>query len=73
MIILQVIHTDLFRVLRDQWGKDFDSFISKKIVVISGDVSLHNFGMEDEQLKIKMIEEINIVMNFAATTKFDER
>ncbi|XP_068496324.1 fatty acyl-CoA reductase 1-like isoform X2 [Phaseolus vulgaris] len=69
----EVIHTDLFRVLRDQWGKDFDSFISKKIVVISGDVSLHNFGMEDEQLKIKMIEEINIFMNFAATTKFDER
>ncbi|KAK7341979.1 hypothetical protein VNO80_24920 [Phaseolus coccineus] len=44
-----------------------------EIVVISGDVSLHNFGLEDEKLKIKMFEEINIVMNFAATTKFDER
>ncbi|ESW04404.1 hypothetical protein PHAVU_011G092400 [Phaseolus vulgaris] len=69
----EVIRTYLFRVLRDQWGKDFDSFILKKIVVISGDVSLHNFGLEDEKLKIKMFEEINIIINFAATTKFDER
>ncbi|KAL9296859.1 hypothetical protein ACSQ67_022755 [Phaseolus vulgaris] len=61
------------RVLRDQWDEDFDSFILKKIVVISGDVSLHNFGLEDEKLKIKMFEEINIIINFAATTKFDER
>jgi len=60
-------------VLRDQWDEDFDSFILKKIVVISGDVSLHNFGLEDEKLKIKMFEEINIIINFAATTKFDER
>jgi len=73
MLIIQVIHTDLFRVLRDQRGQDFDSFISRKIEVISGDVSLHNFGLKDEKLKIKMLEEINVVVNFAASTRFDER
>jgi len=73
MVILQVIVTDLFRVLRDQCGQDFDSFISSKIVVIPGDVSLLNFGLKDEKLKSKMLEEINVVVNFAASTKFDER
>lgn len=73
MVILQVILTDLFRVLRDQLGEDFDSFISSKIVVIPGDVSLNNFGLKDEKLMSKMLEEINVVVNFAASTKFDER
>ncbi|XP_047152306.1 fatty acyl-CoA reductase 1-like, partial [Vigna umbellata] len=35
-----------------------------------GDVSLHNFGLKDEKLKSKMF---NVVVNFAASTKFDER
>ncbi|XP_027345647.1 probable fatty acyl-CoA reductase 4 [Abrus precatorius] len=69
----EVIHKDLFKVLRDQWGQDFDSFISKKVVIISGDVSLNNLGLKDEDLKTKMLEEIDVIVNFAASTKFDER
>ena len=65
--------TQLFRVLRDQWGENFDSFISRKVVVIPGDVSLHNLGLKDEELKIKMLEEINVIVNLAGTSKFEER
>ncbi|CAL0333521.1 unnamed protein product [Lupinus luteus] len=69
----EVIQTDLFRVLRDKWGKDFDSFISQKVVVVAGDISLENFGLENVNLQNEMLEEIDIIVNFAACTKFHER
>ncbi|XP_061369659.1 probable fatty acyl-CoA reductase 4 [Gastrolobium bilobum] len=69
----EVIRTDLFRVLRDECGEDFESFISEKVVVIAGDVALENLGLKDENLKNEMFQEIDVVVNFAASTKFDER
>lgn len=42
-------------------------------MVIPGDVSLHNLGLKDEELKIKMLEEINVIVNLAGTSKFEER
>lgn len=69
----EMIGTDLYRVLRDQFREDFDSFISRKVVVISGDVSLDNLGLKDKELEIKMLEEIDVIVNCAASTKFDER
>ncbi|RDY01932.1 Fatty acyl-CoA reductase 8, partial [Mucuna pruriens] len=69
----EVIRIDLFGVLQDKWGEDFDSFMSKKVVVIAGDVSLENLGLKDENLKNEMLEDIDILVNFAASTKFDER
>lgn len=63
----------MFRVLRDEWGEDFDSFMSKKVIVIPGDVSLENLGLKDEDLKNEMLKEIEVLVNFAASTKFDER
>ncbi|XP_057419353.1 fatty acyl-CoA reductase 1-like isoform X2 [Lotus japonicus] len=69
----EIIGTYLFRVLRDEWGEDFDSFMSKKVIVIPGDVSLENLGLKDEDLKNEMLKEIEVLVNFAASTKFDER
>ncbi|XP_027345646.1 fatty acyl-CoA reductase 1-like [Abrus precatorius] len=69
----EVIQKDLFKVLRDKWGEDFDSLISEKLVAIAGDVSLENLGLKDENLNNEMLDEIDIIVNSAASTKFDER
>lgn len=45
----EVFQTDLFRVLRDKLGKDFDSFISEKVVAVV-DVSLESLGLKDSEL-----------------------
>lgn len=71
---VQVIMKDLFRVLRDKLGADFDSFISKKVVAVAGDVSIENLGLDqDKNLKDEVLEELDIIVHTAATTTFDER
>lgn len=61
----------MFGLLRDKLGQEFDSFISKKVTAIAGDVSVQNLGLKDQNLNL--FQEINLIVNFAATTKFDER
>jgi alcohol-forming fatty acyl-CoA reductase len=60
-------------VLRAEWGEKFSSFISKKVVGIAGDVAAENLGIKDEKLKNEIFEEIDLLVHFAASTKFDER
>lgn len=60
-------------MLRDKWGDDFDSFISEKVVAIVGDVAVENLALKEENLRNEMFEEIDLLVNFAASTKFDER
>ncbi|KAL5176774.1 putative fatty acyl-CoA reductase 5 [Glycine soja] len=67
----EVIGKDIFRVLRDKWGADFGSFISKKVVAVAGDVSLNN--IKDENMRSQMFEELNVIVHTAATTNFNER
>ncbi|KAF7820627.1 Male sterility, NAD-binding protein [Senna tora] len=69
----EILRKDLFKVLREKWGKDFDSFISKKVTALAGDVSAVNLGIKDANLQTKLTEEIDVIVNLAATTNFDER
>ncbi|KAM1002508.1 hypothetical protein ACFX2I_002940 [Malus domestica] len=69
----EIIGKELFKVLREQLGAYFDSFISEKVVAIPGDVSSENLGMKDSKFREEMLNEIQIILNSAATTKFDER
>ena len=54
---------------RDKWGVEFSSFISEKVIAAAFDVSLEKFGLKDANL----VEEINIIVHTAATTRLDER
>ena len=63
----------MFSVLRDKWGTDFGSFISEKVVAVAGDVSLANLGLNEENVEKEISKEIDIIVNVAATTNFDER
>ncbi|XP_028808254.1 probable fatty acyl-CoA reductase 4 [Neltuma alba] len=67
-----IIGKDLFRVLRDEMGEDFDSYISEKVAAVAGDVSAGNLGLNDENLE-KLLGEIQVIVNSAAVTQFDER
>ncbi|KAH0470833.1 hypothetical protein IEQ34_000556 [Dendrobium chrysotoxum] len=69
----EVFAKELFDVLKEKHGKDFDSFISKKVYSIAGDIIYENLGIEDYNLREMLWEEIDIVVNVAATTKFYER
>ncbi|XP_022854799.1 alcohol-forming fatty acyl-CoA reductase-like [Olea europaea var. sylvestris] len=69
----EVISKDLFGVLKDQRGANFTSFISDKITIVPGDVTCENLGINDLNLSHEIFTEVDVVINLAATTKFDER
>ncbi|XP_074312156.1 alcohol-forming fatty acyl-CoA reductase-like [Silene latifolia] len=69
----EVIGKELFRVLREKMGQNFESFISEKITPVAGDTSYENLGLIDDNLKTEMFKDVDIVINVAATTKFEER
>ncbi|KAK3132632.1 hypothetical protein QOZ80_6AG0525390 [Eleusine coracana subsp. coracana] len=68
----EVIGKELFGLLREEHGKGFQSFIQEKIVPLAGDIIYENFGVEGAQLR-EMTQELNVIVNGAATTNFYER
>ncbi|XP_028091049.1 alcohol-forming fatty acyl-CoA reductase-like isoform X1 [Camellia sinensis] len=69
----EVIAKDLYRVLREKLGANWNSFISEKVTSVPGDITLENLGVKDSNLVEEMWREVNIVVNVAATTNFDDR
>ncbi|KAK4492257.1 hypothetical protein RD792_003060 [Penstemon davidsonii] len=71
----EVFGTELFRVLREESGgaDELTSFVSTKVIPVLGDVSLENLGILDLDLRDEMCRQVDIIVNSAATTKFDER
>ncbi|KNA18131.1 hypothetical protein SOVF_073590 [Spinacia oleracea] len=68
----EVLGKELFKILREKWGTKFECFMSEKISAVAGDTSYENLGITGHRLK-QMYNDIDIVINVAATTKFDER
>ncbi|BBH05135.1 hypothetical protein Prudu_016439 [Prunus dulcis] len=69
----QIIRKELFKVLREKWGAEFDSFIAKKVVAVPGDVTFDDLGVKEFKLREEMCTDIEIILNSAGTTNFDER
>ncbi|KAK4791724.1 hypothetical protein SAY86_032137 [Trapa natans] len=69
----EVIGKDLFRVLKEMWGENFRSLMAEKVAVVAGDISFEDLGVQDLDLKEEMRGQIDVIINLAATTKFDER
>ena len=70
---LKVISKDLFRVAKEKWGENLNSIVSKKITIVAGDVGFEDLGINDSSIRKEMQNELEFVLNFAATTNFDER
>ncbi|KAM3740687.1 hypothetical protein ACB098_08G118100 [Castanea mollissima] len=68
-----VIGQDLFNVLRKSLGANLESYVFERVTPISGDICDVNLGIKDDILREEMWNEIDIVLNSAATTNFDER
>ncbi|KAK6936199.1 Fatty acyl-coenzyme A reductase, NAD-binding domain [Dillenia turbinata] len=70
----EITGKEVFRVLRETWGPNFKSFISEKMILVAGDISCReNLGVKDSNTIEDMRRNIDIVVNSAATTSFDER
>ncbi|KAG6737810.1 hypothetical protein POTOM_059340 [Populus tomentosa] len=69
----EVIGMALFDVLREQHGASLYSFVYEKVTPVPGDISCVDLGIRDSLLKGQIWNEIDTVINCAATTNFDER
>ncbi|XP_057781960.1 fatty acyl-CoA reductase 3-like isoform X2 [Salvia miltiorrhiza] len=69
----QIMSKDLFRVLKEKHGGNLNSLISQKVRVVAGDITCEDLGVQDSLLLEEMINEVDVVVNLAANTNFDER
>ncbi|KAL6200318.1 hypothetical protein ACLB2K_030100 [Fragaria x ananassa] len=70
----EILGKELYKILRETWGADFDSFVSQKVIALPGDVSSdENLGVKDMILLENICNEIQIIVSSAANTNFDER
>ncbi|KAK6138178.1 hypothetical protein DH2020_028062 [Rehmannia glutinosa] len=69
----EVMSKALFRVLKEKHGANLNSFVSEKVRVIPGDITFENLGVKDAGLLEEMWKQVDVVVNLAANTNFDER
>jgi len=70
----EVFEKELFKVLRQNLGDEkLNTLLYEKVVSVPGDIATDQLGINDSHLRERMQKEIDIVVNVAATTNFDER
>ena len=70
---VQILGKELFRLLREKLGANFESFVSEKLTVVAGDISCEDLALKDSTLKEDICGQTDVIVNLAATTDFDER
>ncbi|XP_072977375.1 fatty acyl-CoA reductase 2, chloroplastic-like isoform X2 [Typha angustifolia] len=68
----EIVNTELFRCLQEIHGKNYQAFILRKLIPVVGDVTEANIGINAE-LAEEISEEVDVIINSAANTTFDER
>ncbi|KAH6773051.1 Jojoba acyl CoA reductase-related male sterility protein [Perilla frutescens var. hirtella] len=69
----EIIEKELFKVLKEQNGGNPSGLISEKIKVVAGDITFENLGVKESDLLEEMFTQVDVMVNLAATTNFDER
>lgn len=69
----EAVAKDLFKLLKEKHGTNLQSFLSEKVAPVAGDITCEDMGIQEPDLKAEMWREIDVVVNVAATTDFDER
>lgn len=69
----EAVEKDLFKLLRGKYGANLKAFISQRTTIVPGDITVENLGVKDSTLLEEMWREVEVVVNLAATTNFDER
>uniref|UniRef100_A0A7N0SWX2 Fatty acyl-CoA reductase n=1 Tax=Kalanchoe fedtschenkoi TaxID=63787 RepID=A0A7N0SWX2_KALFE len=71
----EILSKELFVVLKKKWGtNDLSNLISERVTIpVAGDISCEDLGVKEVELKNEMWNEVDAVVNLAATVNFDER
>ncbi|KAJ1440661.1 hypothetical protein SESBI_01727 [Sesbania bispinosa] len=69
----EIIRKDLFRLLKENLGAKFNTFVSEKLTLVPGDISQEDLNLKDSILREEICNQIDVIVNLAATTNFDER
>ncbi|CAL4969405.1 unnamed protein product [Urochloa decumbens] len=68
----EVVNTELFKFLHEIHGKEYHSFIARKLVPVIGDIREANLGIA-HQLADTIQQEVDVIVNSAGNTTFHER
>ncbi|XP_071698826.1 alcohol-forming fatty acyl-CoA reductase-like [Rutidosis leptorrhynchoides] len=69
----EAVAKDLFKLLKEKHGTDLQKYLSDKVTMVAGDITFEDMGVLDSSLKEEMWRDVDVVVNIAATTNFDER
>lgn len=69
----EIIGKDLFKLLKEKLGANFNSLVSEKLVLVPGDITCEDLGLKDSILREEICSQTDVIVNLAATTNFDER
>lgn len=70
--MFQIINAELFKCLRQTHGKSYQSFMLSKIVPVVGNICESNLGFDEDSADF-IAKEVDVIVNSAANTAFDER
>ncbi|GMN55961.1 hypothetical protein TIFTF001_025080 [Ficus carica] len=68
----EIINTELFKRLQQTYGKSYQAFMLSKLVPVVGNVCESDLGV-DGDLAETIAKEVDVIVNSAANTTFDER
>uniref|UniRef100_A0A2N9IRP4 Fatty acyl-CoA reductase n=1 Tax=Fagus sylvatica TaxID=28930 RepID=A0A2N9IRP4_FAGSY len=68
----EILASELFKCLEQTHGESFKAFMMRKLVPITGNVCESNLGM-DPYTANEIANEVDVIINSAANTTFDER
>ncbi|KAL8147186.1 hypothetical protein AgCh_004781 [Apium graveolens] len=68
----EIIDTELFKCLKQKHGKSYQAFMSSKLFPVVGNVCESNLGLDDD-MATAIMHDVDIIVNSAANTTFDER
>ncbi|KAH9737692.1 Fatty acyl-CoA reductase 2 [Citrus sinensis] len=68
----EIINAELFKCLKQTYGKSYQAFMLSKLVPAVGNVCENNLGLEEDLADV-IAKEVDVIVNSAANTTFDER
>ncbi|XP_031128582.1 fatty acyl-CoA reductase 2 [Ipomoea triloba] len=68
----EIISAELFKFLKQTYGKSYLVFMLSKLVPVVGNVCESGLGIDDHTAEV-IAKEVDIIVNSAANTTFDER
>ncbi|CAN7056994.1 unnamed protein product [Brassica rapa subsp. trilocularis] len=68
----EIISSDLFKLLKHMHGSSYEAFMKNKLIPVIGDIGEENLGIDSETAD-KISDEIDVIINSAGRTTFDDR